>query len=37
MNGITRTPFAAVFRTEVLLNSKRVVPYAMAALFGLNA
>lgn len=37
MSGLTRTPFAAVFRTEVLLNSKRVVPYAMMALFGANA
>lgn len=32
-----RTHFGAVFRTEVLLNSKRVVPYVMLALFGLNA
>jgi ABC-2 type transport system permease protein len=31
------TPFGAVFRTEVLLNSKRVVPYAMAALCDGNA
>ncbi|MBV8856876.1 MAG: hypothetical protein JOZ02_08110 [Acidobacteria bacterium] len=37
MNALTRTPFAAVFRTEVLLNSKRVVPYVMLALFGANA
>jgi len=37
MSRLTRTPFAAVFRTEVLLNSKRVVPYAMLALFGFNA
>jgi ABC-type transport system involved in multi-copper enzyme maturation permease subunit len=32
-----RTPFAAVFQTETLLNSKRVVPYAMALLCGGNA
>lgn len=37
MNSLTRTRFAAVFRTEVLLNSKRVVPYVMLALFGANA
>jgi ABC-2 type transport system permease protein len=28
-----RTPFAVIFRTEVLLNSKRVVPYALIILF----
>ncbi len=27
MSSLTRTPFGAVFRTEVLLNTKRVVPY----------
>jgi ABC-2 type transport system permease protein len=32
-----RTPFGAVFRTEVLLNTKRVAPYVMLALFGANA
>jgi ABC-type transport system involved in multi-copper enzyme maturation permease subunit len=37
IGSLTRTPFAAVFRTEVLLNSKRVVPYVMLALFGVNA
>jgi ABC-type transport system involved in multi-copper enzyme maturation permease subunit len=37
MSGHARTPFGAVFRTEVLLNSKRVVPYVMLALFGTNA
>lgn len=31
------TPFFAVFRTEVLLNSKRVAPYLMALLCGGNA
>lgn len=34
---LTWTTFAAVFRTEVLLNSKRVVTYVMMALFGFNA
>ena len=37
MSILARTPFGAVFRTEVLLNSKRVVPYVMPALFGANA
>lgn len=37
MNSLARTPFGAVFQTEVLLNSKRVVPYVMIALFGANA
>jgi hypothetical protein len=37
MGGLTRSPFGAVFRTEVLLNSKRVVPYLMLALFAVNA
>ena len=32
-----RTAFGAVFRNEVLLNSKRVVPYALALLCGGNA
>lgn len=31
------TAFGSIFRNEVLLNSKRVVPYAMALLFGGNA
>src|ERR1044072_9256518 len=31
------TPFFAVFRTEVLLNSRRVAPYVMALLCGGNA
>jgi ABC-2 type transport system permease protein len=35
--GLARTSFAAVFRTEVLLASKRVAPYVMLALFGANA
>ncbi|MFL6231080.1 MAG: ABC transporter permease [Pyrinomonadaceae bacterium] len=37
MRSPARTPFGAIFRTEVLLNSKRVVPYAMAALCAGNA
>src|SRR5215207_10951463 len=37
MSILARTPFGAVFQTEVLLNSKRVVPYVMLALFGANA
>lgn len=37
MRSPARTPFGAVFQTEVLLNSKRVVPYVMMALFGANA
>ena len=31
------TPFFAVFRTQVLLNSKRLAPYVMALLCGGNA
>jgi ABC-2 type transport system permease protein len=37
MSVLARTPFGAIFETEVLLNTKRVVPYAMMALFGVNA
>jgi ABC-type transport system involved in multi-copper enzyme maturation permease subunit len=37
MSVFARTPFGAIFQTEVLLNTKRVVPYAMMALFGVNA
>lgn len=37
MSGLARTPFGAIFQTEVLLNSKRVAPYVMAILFGGNA
>lgn len=37
MRSPTQTAFAAVFQNEVLLNSKRVAPYAMALLFGGNA
>jgi ABC-2 type transport system permease protein len=31
------TPFAAVFRAEVLFNLKRVAPYALMVLFSANA
>ncbi len=37
MRNIAHTPFGAIFRTEVLLNAKRVAPYAMIVLFGANA
>ncbi|MCA1630638.1 MAG: ABC transporter permease subunit [Acidobacteria bacterium] len=37
MRNPARTAFGAIFRTEVRLNSKRVVPYAMAALCAGNA
>jgi ABC-2 type transport system permease protein len=37
MSSLAASSFRAVFRTEVLLNSKRVVPYVMTALFGVNA
>ncbi len=33
----SHTPFAAVFRNEVLLNSKRILPYALIILFVGNA
>jgi ABC-type transport system involved in multi-copper enzyme maturation permease subunit len=37
MTNPFHSPFVAVFRNEVLLNSKRVAPYAMAVLFAGNA
>jgi ABC-2 type transport system permease protein len=37
MRSPLRTPFAAIFQTEVLLNSRRVAPYAMALLCAGNA
>jgi ABC-type transport system involved in multi-copper enzyme maturation permease subunit len=37
MRNPTHTAFAAIFQTEVLLNSKRIAPYAMALLFAGNA
>lgn len=33
MRNPARTPFAVIFRTEVLLNARRVVPYALLILF----
>ncbi|HEV2705835.1 MAG TPA: hypothetical protein VGV59_07905 [Pyrinomonadaceae bacterium] len=36
MRSLARTPFGAIFQTEVLLNTKRVAPYAMIALFAMN-
>lgn len=37
MTRALRSSFAAVARAEVLYNAKRVVPYALALLFGANA
>jgi ABC-type transport system involved in multi-copper enzyme maturation permease subunit len=37
MRSPIHTPFAAVFWNEVLLNSRRIAPYAMAILFAGNA
>ena len=37
MRNPFQTPFAAVFTNEVLLNAKRVAPYALMALFAANA
>jgi len=37
MRSPFQTSFAAVFANEVLLNTKRVAPYALMALFGANA
>lgn len=37
MRNPARTPFAAVFQNEVLLNSKRVAPYLLMILFAGNA
>jgi ABC-type transport system involved in multi-copper enzyme maturation permease subunit len=37
MRNPARTPFAAIFYNELLLSSKRVVPYALAALFGAHS
>ena len=36
MRNPLQTPFAAVFTNEVLLNTKRVAPYVMMALFAAN-
>ena len=37
MRSPAQTSFGAIFQNEVLLNSKRVAPYAMAILFAGNA
>jgi len=37
MRNPLRTPFVAVFQNEVLINSKRVAPYALMVLFTANA
>ncbi|HEY9401846.1 MAG TPA: hypothetical protein VIQ24_04085 [Pyrinomonadaceae bacterium] len=37
MRNPARTPFGAIFYNELLLNSKRVVPYALTALFCAHA
>ena len=37
MRNPLHTQFAAVFEAEVLLNSKRVAPYALMILFVANA
>lgn len=37
MRNPARTPFGAIFYTEVLLNSKRIVPYALLVLFSAHA
>lgn len=37
MINLVRSPFGTIFRTEVLLNTKRVAPYAIAILFAGNA
>lgn len=37
MRNPARTPFAAIFRNEVLLNSKRIAPYALIIFFSSNA
>jgi ABC-type transport system involved in multi-copper enzyme maturation permease subunit len=37
MRSPTQTTFAAVFRNEVLLNTKRLAPYALMIFFSANA
>lgn len=37
MRNPLHTPFAAIFQNELILNSKRVAPYAMMLLFAANA
>jgi ABC-2 type transport system permease protein len=37
VKSLTRTPFVAIFQNEVLLNSKRVAPYALMLIFSAAA
>ena len=37
MRNLARSPFLTVFQNEILLNSKRVAPYALMILFAANA
>lgn len=37
MRNPARTPFGVIFQNEVLLNSKRVAPYALLVFFSSNA
>lgn len=37
MRTLLRIPFFAIFQNEVLLNSKRIAPYVLMALFAANA
>jgi ABC-2 type transport system permease protein len=37
MRNPARTSLGVIFQNELLLNSKRIAPYAMAILFGANA
>src|SRR2546428_42500 len=37
MRNPFQTPFAAIFQNEVLLNAKRIAPYALMVLFSANA
>ena len=37
MKNPLHTPFAAIFQNEILLNSRRVAPYALMILFSANA
>lgn len=37
MRNPFQTPFGAICQNEVLLNSKRVAPYAFMILFSANA
>jgi ABC-2 type transport system permease protein len=37
MRSPARTPFGAIFQSEVLLNSKRIAPYALMIFFSSNA